>query len=59
MMRLLGYPTEFFIDLDATDDYWAVMVNGQEMGMYSVIGSLTHSWENTLLNFLDEKLGIV
>jgi len=60
-MRLAPHEffNEFFIDLEAVEDYWNVMIIGHTMGMYSVVGSLKPSWENTLMNFLDEKLGIV
>ena len=50
---------QIFIDLDTDSAYWTVMINGQRIGMYSVFGTLTYSWENTLRDYLDEKLGIV
>ena len=50
---------EIQIDLETPKGYWAVLVSGERMGTYSVLCTLSITWQHTLQDFLDEKLGIV
>jgi len=49
---------DLYISLDefGYNPFLMVMVLGERIGMYSVTGSMSKSWEETLNEFLDSKM---
>jgi hypothetical protein len=49
--------TQFQIDLTYSNPFWVILISGKKMGMYYMTGTLSITWQQTLLEFLDDKLG--